>query len=94
MLFFDWWGRAARLEGWRIDLALLPINGHDPARGVAGNFTAAEAVKMGRKIRAGLMVPCHYEMFRFNTVSPEGFTRHAQTNDVPYRILKCGKDCQ
>jgi len=84
-------GLAARLKNWRIDLALLPINGRDSARGVAGNFTAAEAAELGREIRAGLVIPCHYEMFQFNTVSPEGFARHAQTSGVPYRILKCGQ---
>ena len=33
-------GLAARLRQWSIDLALLPINGRDPERGVAGNFNA------------------------------------------------------
>jgi L-ascorbate metabolism protein UlaG (beta-lactamase superfamily) len=84
-------GLIERLQKWRIDLALLPINGRDPARGVAGNFTAAEAVALGRDIHAGLVVPCHYEMFAFNTVSPEGFAQHAQTTGVAYRLLKCGE---
>ena len=33
-------GLEDRLKQWNIDLALLPINGRNPARGVAGNFTA------------------------------------------------------
>lgn len=33
-------GLEERLKHWHIDLALLPINGRDPSRGVAGNFTA------------------------------------------------------
>ena len=36
-------GLVERLSPWNIDIALLPINERDPARGVAGNFTAEEA---------------------------------------------------
>jgi L-ascorbate metabolism protein UlaG (beta-lactamase superfamily) len=84
-------GLAERLNKWQIDLALLPINGRDPARGVAGNFTGAEAAQLGRDIRAGLVIPCHYEMFEFNTVSTEEFVHCALTNGVSHRLLKCGE---
>ncbi|HMP41823.1 MAG TPA: MBL fold metallo-hydrolase, partial [Roseiflexaceae bacterium] len=39
-------GMAELLRPWQIDLALLPINGRDPARGVAGNLTGAEAARL------------------------------------------------
>jgi L-ascorbate metabolism protein UlaG (beta-lactamase superfamily) len=84
-------GLAERLRPWKIDLALLPINGRDPARGVAGNFTAEEAAQLGKHIKAGLVVPCHYEMFEFNTVSPQGFRTAAEEIAQKYRILKCGE---
>jgi L-ascorbate metabolism protein UlaG (beta-lactamase superfamily) len=84
-------GLVEHLRKWRIDLALLPINGRDPARGVSGNFTAAEAVQLALDIHAGLVVPCHYEMFEFNTVSPEDFARKAEVNRVPYKLLRCGE---
>lgn len=80
-----------RLKQWQIDLALLPINGRDPARGVAGNFTGQEAAELGKQIEAGLIVPCHYEMFEFNTVSPKGFIAAAETIGCPYRVLKAGE---
>lgn len=84
-------GLLERLQRWTIDLALLPINGRDPARGVAGNFTAGEAVQLAQAARFGLLVPCHYEMFAFNTVSPEAFARQAQASGTPYRLLRAGE---
>lgn len=83
-------GLVERLKKWKIDLAMLPINGRDPARGVAGNFTAQEAAQLGKDIHAGLVIPCHYEMFEFNTVSPEGFVHAAETIRQNYHLLKCG----
>jgi L-ascorbate metabolism protein UlaG (beta-lactamase superfamily) len=84
-------GLVERLKNWRIDLALLPINGRDPARGVAGNFSAEEAAQLGKQIHAGLVIPCHYEMFEFNTVSPGAFEEAAKRIGQPYRLLKCGE---
>ena len=84
-------GLVERLKAWTIDLALLPINGRDPRRGVAGNFSAVEAVQLGKAIQAGLIIPCHYEMFKFNSVSTEGFVQYAQVSSIPYRILQCGE---
>ena len=78
-------GLVERLQPRSLDLALLPINGRDPARGVAGNFNAEEAARLGRRIGAGLVVPCHYEMFEFNTVSPDGFVRAARAAGCPYQ---------
>ena len=86
-----YYGLVERLNTWQIDLALIPINGHDPSRDVAGNFSAAEAVQLGKAIHAGLVIPCHYDMFEFNTVSPESFARLAQESQVPYRIMQCGE---
>jgi len=84
-------GLAERLRQWQIDLALLPINGRDPARGVAGNFSAAEAVQLGQAIRAGRVIPCHYEMFEFNTVSPREFVSAAEAAGLHYTVLRCGE---
>jgi L-ascorbate metabolism protein UlaG (beta-lactamase superfamily) len=84
-------GLVDRLRNWNIDIALLPINGRDPARGVAGNFTAEEAAHLGKQINAGLVIPCHYEMFEFNTVSPEGFVQYTEAVEQNYRLLKSGE---
>jgi L-ascorbate metabolism protein UlaG (beta-lactamase superfamily) len=84
-------GLAERLRKWKIDLALLPINGRDPARGVAGNFSGEEAARLGKNINAGMVIPCHYEMFEFNTVSPGDFKTVAEEIGQEYRLLKCGQ---
>lgn len=74
-----------------IDVALLPINGNDPARGVAGNLDCTEAAELGKRIGAALTIPCHYDMFRFNTADPNDFARAAEAERVPYRILRLGE---
>jgi L-ascorbate metabolism protein UlaG (beta-lactamase superfamily) len=84
-------GLVDRLKGWQIDLAILPINGRDPARGVAGNFTSEEAAALGKSIGAGEVIPCHYEMFQFNTASPQGFVVVADRIGCRYRVLKAGE---
>jgi L-ascorbate metabolism protein UlaG (beta-lactamase superfamily) len=84
-------GLVERLKNWKIDLALLPINGRDPTRGVAGNFTAEEAAHLAKEIDAGLVIPCHYEMFEFNSVSPRGFVASAETIGQRYQLLNCGE---
>jgi L-ascorbate metabolism protein UlaG (beta-lactamase superfamily) len=84
-------GLAERLSQWKIDIALLPINGRDPARGVPGNFTPEEAAQLGKQIGAGLVIPCHYEMFEFNTVSPQEFVEAARKTGQRYRLLRCGE---
>lgn len=84
-------GLEERLKKWNVDIALLPINRRDPKRGVPGNFSAEEAVRLGKQIDAGLVVPCHYEMFEFNTVSPETFVKAAEEAGQKYRLLKSGE---
>jgi L-ascorbate metabolism protein UlaG (beta-lactamase superfamily) len=84
-------GLIDRLSTSQIHIALLPINGRDPARGVAGNFTAEEAAEIGNQTNTGIVIPCHYEMFEFNTVSPQGFVRYAEQIGQKYRLLKCGE---
>ena len=89
-------GMVEILRRWSIDLALLPINGRDPKRGVAGNLSGAEAVQLAQTIGAKLVIPGHYELFAFNTVTPEEFVQHASAAQQPYRLLQCGErvDCR
>lgn len=84
-------GMVETLRRWWIDLALLPINGRDPKRGVAGNLSGPEAAQLGKEIGAGLVIPCHYDMFTFNTVTPDAFVQQAETLQQPYRVLQCGE---
>jgi L-ascorbate metabolism protein UlaG (beta-lactamase superfamily) len=50
------------LKPFNVDVALLPINGNDPSRGVAGNLNIKEAAELGKTIGAKIVVPCHYDM--------------------------------
>jgi L-ascorbate metabolism protein UlaG (beta-lactamase superfamily) len=74
-----------------IDVAILPINGRDPARGVAGNLSAVEAVQLAQAIGATVLIPCHFDMFAFNTVSPEEFVVLADAAGQPYALLQNGE---
>jgi L-ascorbate metabolism protein UlaG (beta-lactamase superfamily) len=84
-------GMVESLRPWSIDLALLPINGRDPARGVPGNLTGREAVQLARDIEADLIVPCHFGMFAFNSVSPQEFAEAAKAAGQSYRLLENGE---
>src|SRR6476659_4210429 len=78
------------LNPFEVDLALLPINGNDPSRGVAGNLSAKEAARLGKEVQAEIIIPCHYDMFTFNTADPKEFKEEAEEIRQPYRILKIG----
>jgi L-ascorbate metabolism protein UlaG (beta-lactamase superfamily) len=84
-------GLVAALRGSEPDVALLPINGSDPARGVAGNLDGIEAAQLARDIGARLAVPCHFEQFAFNTASPAVFQAECDRLDQPYRVLQAGE---
>ncbi len=84
-------GLLAALAGSAPDVALLPINGADPARGVPGNLDGIEAAHLAHDIGARLAVPCHYEGFAFNTASPAVFVVEADRLDQPHRVLRAGE---
>jgi len=84
-------GMVEELSRWKLDLALLPINGRNPARRVAGNLNGAEAAQLARAAGARLVIPCHFEMFEFNTATPELFVRTATELRQPYGVLRCGE---
>ena len=74
-----------------VDVALLPINGDFPERRVAGNLNGHEAATLAKEIGASVVIPRHYEMFEFNTASPEEFIRAAEELRLPYRLLRAGE---
>ena len=79
------------LDPFKIDIALLPINGNDPARGVAGNLDAREAAELGHALDVRLVIPHHYHMFEFNTADPHEFEQGAHRIKQPCQILKLGE---
>ena len=79
------------LEPFSIDLAFLPINGNKPERKVAGNLNATEAVALARQLKIRMVIPCHYDMFTFNTVTPDEFCKLAAEQGVNHTIMQGGQ---
>ncbi|MCC6144537.1 MAG: MBL fold metallo-hydrolase [Candidatus Hydrogenedentes bacterium] len=79
------------LRPFAVDLALLPINGARPERRVAGNLDGGQAARLAKAIGARMVVPCHYEMFEFNTAAPDLFEATCDQIGQAYRTLRCGQ---
>lgn len=79
------------LKPFKVDIALLPINGNISSRGVAGNLNCREAVLLGKAMDARYVIPCHYDMFAFNTANIDEFINNAQSVDQPVAVLKQGQ---
>ncbi len=83
------------IEDWvrpfKVDVALLPINGDQPERKVAGNLDTREAARLAKDIGARVAIPMHYDMFTFNTASPEDFAAECGKVGQNFRVLKCGE---
>ena len=84
-------GMVETLSKWPIDVALLPINGAAPERRVAGNFNGREAATLAHNIRARMAIPCHFEMFEFNTASPDEFVATCKKLGQRHRVLRAGE---
>jgi len=84
-------GMVERLRRYEIDVALLPINGRSPDRGVPGNLWGREAARLAQDIAARLVIPCHFDMFEFNTATPVELSAAAQKIGQPCQVLQCGE---
>ena len=87
-LWFD--GMVELLKPFEVEVAILPINGNKPERKVAGNLDCKEAAELGKAIGAAYVIPCHYDMFTFNTADVNDFVIEAEKIDQPYNVLKGG----
>ena len=86
-------GLAGAIGPEPLDVVFLPVNGRDPARGVAGNMSAAEAVDLANALKPRFVVPHHYDMFTFNTVPAAAFEAEARRLEggTLARVLRCGE---
>jgi L-ascorbate metabolism protein UlaG (beta-lactamase superfamily) len=84
-------GMSEKLRPFQIDVALLPINGRAPERRVPGNLFGREAAQLAKDIGAKLVIPCHFDMFEFNTASPDEFIRRCRTLGQQFKLLRCGE---
>jgi len=80
-------GMSEKLRPYRVDVALLPINGRAAERRVPGNLWGREATQLARDIDARMVIPCHFEMFEFNTASPA----ECQALGQSFKVLRCGE---
>ena len=88
-LWYD--GMEHWFEEFTIDVAFLPINGNKPERRVAGNLNGVEAAQLAHNIGARFVIPCHFEMFEFNTASPDEFMRECGRLGQAFRLLQNGQ---
>lgn len=78
-------GLGQRLRPFALDIALLPINGQ------LGNMDGAEAARVAKEAGARLAIPCHYDMFEFNTAAPDDFVVTCASLGQPYRVLRAAE---
>ncbi len=88
-LWFD--GMVELIRPFKVDVAILPINGNRPERKVAGNLDPKEAVALGRAIGAKYIIPCHYDLFSFNTADVNDFILEAEEKEQGYKVLTGGE---
>lgn len=88
-LWFD--GMTDLLLPFAVDVAILPVNGNKPERKVAGNLDCKEAALLGKAIHARVVIPCHYDLFSFNTADINEFVTAASAIGQPFRVLKMGE---
>lgn len=79
------------LKPFNVDVAILPINGRAPERRVAGNLWGREAAQLAKEIGASVVIPCHYDMFAFNTATPDEFVATCEKLNQPFAVLKNGQ---
>jgi L-ascorbate metabolism protein UlaG (beta-lactamase superfamily) len=68
-----------------VDLAFVPINGK------LNNLDGTEAARLAQLLEAKLAVPCHYDMFEFNTADPDEFAGECERLGQRYRVLRNGE---
>jgi L-ascorbate metabolism protein UlaG (beta-lactamase superfamily) len=79
------------VKPFAVDVAILPINGNKPERKVAGNLNCKEAATLGKAINAKYVLPCHYDLFSFNTADVNDFVQEASQINQLYKVLKGGE---
>jgi L-ascorbate metabolism protein UlaG (beta-lactamase superfamily) len=50
-----------------------------------------DAARIAKEGRAALAVPCHFEMFEFNSASPAEFEEACAELQQPHRVLRAGE---
>lgn len=82
-----------KIRSFSPHVAILPINGNLPERKVAGNLNAKEAIDLSKKCAIPYVIPCHYDLFDFNTADINDFIAIAKSAGQAYLILNLGGKC-
>jgi L-ascorbate metabolism protein UlaG (beta-lactamase superfamily) len=54
-------------------------------------LNGTEAATLARDVGAQIVIPCHYDMFEFNTATPDEFVATARQIQQPYKVLLAGE---
>ena len=84
-------GMAETLRPFGIDIAMLPINGRGLERRVSGNLWGREAAQLASEIGARVTIPCHFDLFEFNTSTPDEFLKISAGLGISTRVLRQGE---
>jgi len=78
-------GMAEAVAPHGVDVAFVPINGKH------GNMDGADAARLAYEAGAYIAIPCHHEMFRFNTASTSRFVAECVRIGQEYRLPRAGE---
>ena len=78
-------GIAEAVVAHGVDVAFVPINGK------LGNMDGADAARLAYEAGARIAIPCHHEMFRFNTAGPARFVAECVRLGQEYRLPRAGE---
>ncbi len=84
-----------RLEGVRVDVALLPVNGRTYFRereDLAGNLDARDAVALAIHIGAGVLVPMHWDLMEGNTERAGAAADAAAEAGAPLHVMTLSRE--
>lgn len=83
------------LEGVRVDVALLPVNGRTYFRereDLAGNLDARDAVALATHIGAGVLVPMHWDLMEGNTERAGAAADAAAEAGAPLHVMTLSRE--
>ena len=83
------------LEGVRVDVALLPVNGRTffrERRDLAGNLDARDAVALAVHCGASILVPIHWDLFEGNTERAGAAADAAAETGAPLHVMTLSRE--
>jgi len=85
----------AALEGVRVDVALLPVNGRTffrETRDLVGNLDARDAVELAVRCGAAILVPIHWDLFEGNTERAGAAADAADEIGAPLHVMTLSRE--